>query len=387
MLSKKNSAHHPLGWILSVLLSIPMGLILLIMLTGGKAPSETSELVAYVSVWTMDIILFFCMLKTGKTDKFRAILFIIFAITLSVTFISRMIEARGSMSFNDADLMQCDVPFCHIVSTMVIIPAVLSDSIIFPGQIDSGFANISSMLIIVGTAVLVLGRGFCSWGCFYGGWDDAFSRLKKKATWKNPPTYLRWGAFAMLLLVAISSAAMLGPTYCDWLCPFKTVTEYEEVVDVESALKAVVFLSLFLGLVIILPILTKKRTQCAWFCPMGALCSSGGKAVSPYRIQVDTESCVNCGKCIQVCPMGALDEESLEKGIANMNCSLCGKCIDNCPTRSISYRIRFTRKIKNPTLSRLLFVYSGFLFLCIFSGGSIQQFIILILNLITQKGA
>ncbi|MBN1403311.1 MAG: 4Fe-4S binding protein [Opitutales bacterium] len=378
--------RQPKGWLSSIALTIPIALLLALLLSNGDAAifKEADKRFAYLSVLLMDILLFFKMVKTGKTDRYRSILFIVFALALSVTFIARMFETRGAMTYDNTDLLECNVPFCHMVTTMIIVPAVLAQSIIFPGRIEGGFADISSMLVLVAGALLILGRGFCSWGCFYGGWDDAFSRIRKRAIWKNPPNYLRWGGFAVLLLVATSSAALLVPTYCDWVCPYKAVTEFEAVQNMESALKAVVFVSLFLALVVILPIFTKKRTQCAWFCPMGALCSITGKAVSPYQIRINTDSCVKCGKCISACPMSALDSSSLASGKASMGCSLCGKCIDACPTNSISYHVRFSDKLNKPALSRMLFIYAGFTFLAVFSGATIQHFIILMLRTIAN---
>ena len=180
-----------------------MALILLVMLTGGADVfSSADRRFAFAAIFCLDIALFYRMLYSGKTDGARAILFILFAVALSSTFIVHMFEARGNMTFNQADLLQCKVPFCHIVSTMVLIPAALSKSIIFPGSINSGFASIAGMLVLTLGACLMLGRGFCSWVCFYGGWDDGFSRLRKKAMWKTPPSYLRWGGFAVLILVA-----------------------------------------------------------------------------------------------------------------------------------------------------------------------------------------
>ncbi|MBN2069688.1 MAG: 4Fe-4S binding protein [Opitutales bacterium] len=382
MCKQTKPVRRPFGRITTPLLALPMALLLAVLLSQGDPACfmEPDRKFAYAAVWILDMWLFYKMLRTGKTDRYRAVLFIAFALALSVTFISRMFEARGAMTFNHADLLQCEVPFCHIVTTMILIPAALSDSIIFPGRIEGGFADISSMLVIVFGALLIMGRGFCSWGCFYGGWDDAFSRLSKRKRWKNPPASLRWGGFALLLLVAVTSASMLSPTYCDWICPFKAVTEYEAVESVEAGLKAIIFISLFLVLVIVLPIVTQKRTQCAWFCPMGAFCSSTGKVLSPYQVRIRTDTCLKCGKCIRVCPMGALDKDSLETGKATMGCSLCGKCVDVCPNGSISYHVRYSGKANKPTLSRLLFLYSGFLFLAVFSGGSLQQFILLLLR-------
>lgn len=367
--------------VLSVIFTLPIALILIVMLTGGGNVFSSAELqFAFATIWSLDVFLFFRMMYSGKTDSNRAVLFILFGIALSVTFIVRMVEARGNMTFDQADLLQCKVPYCHIVTTMVLIPAALSKSIIFPGSINSGFASIASMLVITLGALMFLGKGFCSWACFYGGWDDGFSRLRSKPVWKNPPSYLKWGGFAVLIIVAFSSAATLIPTYCDWACPFKAVTEFEAVINVETGMKAVVFVSLFSGLVVVLPVLTKKRTQCAWFCPMGAICTMSNW-VNVYDIRIDRERCVECGKCIKACPVQALDEEALSIGKAFVNCVKCGKCADVCPNNSIGYHLRFTRVLKHPTTTRVLFLYSAFLFLAIFSGGALQQLVLLILRL------
>lgn len=370
--------------LVSALLTLPLALVLALLLTGGHdVLSEPARLASYLTVWLGDVLLFFFMLYTGRTDRFRAVLFIAFALALSATFIVRMIQIRGHMSYTGENILSCDVPFCHLVTTMILIPMALSQSIIFPGRIEGGFADISSMLVIVALALLVLGRGFCSWGCFYGGWDDFFSRLRKKPVIAKIPTGLRRLPFAVLALVALTSAATLIPTYCDWICPFKAVTEYEKVTGAMSVLKALVFLSLFLGLVVVLPILTRRRTQCSWLCPMGALCSSAAK-INPHEIRIDTEKCIHCHKCEKNCPMGALDEGAVEKGRADFSCVKCGKCIDVCPTGAIGYHVRWTAVLKSPGAARIAYLYAGFTFLAVFSGGTLQQFLLLLANLFTK---
>ena len=368
-------------WLVSLLLTLPMALVLFFMLTGGDDSlfAQPERLFAFATVLFLDVFLFFMMLYTGKTDRWRAILFIAFAVALCITFIVNITELRGTRTYSGSDSLQCEIPFCHIVTTMILIPLALSQSIIFPGRIEGGFASISEMLIIVIGALLVLGRGFCAWGCFYGGWEDGFSRIRKKAVWKNPPTYLRWGGFAVLILVALTSAATLVPTYCDWICPFKAVTEYEAVTSFWSFVKFVIFAGMFVGLVVVLPILTKRRTQCSWLCPMGALCSLTNP-VNAWDIRIKQDECLKCGKCIRACPVGALDNDSLESGKAHIQCVKCGKCSDECPRGAIGYHLRFTGIMTHPTTTRVLFLYVGFGFLAIFSGGTLQQAILFVVK-------
>jgi ferredoxin-type protein NapH len=359
----------------SLLYTLPMLLILFVFITQGRLNfSNMASGLATLTTFLLMIFLYFMMHFTGKTDKFRAILFIMFAVALSFTLIKNMVEIRNSMSFSQADVLECKIPFCHLVIPMMILPAALTKSIIFPGSIIDGFANISSMIVLWLLATLALGRGFCSWGCFYGGWDDGFSRIGKKPIIKKINNIWKWMPFAILMLIAITAALTLVPTYCDWICPFKTVTEFEQVTSVESFAKAVVFVSLFLGLVVILPILTKKRTQCSYLCPLGAVNSLSNK-INPFTIKIDKTVCNDCMKCVTVCPLFALSEEDVKKGDVSIFCSKCGKCVDACTKQAIHFGIKGVPAGTKKKFSRNLFLFVSFLFMAVFASGSIQNFL------------
>jgi ferredoxin-type protein NapH len=367
----------------SLLVCLPMFLLLFFFLSGGNLDfSDINRTIAFLIVFLGFNYLFFKMIYTGKTDRYRAVGFIAYAVFLSFVFLLNMFEANRGMTFDEADLLQCEIPFCHLVISMVLIPAALTNSIIFPGRILGGFAPIAMMIVIWLLASVALGKGFCSWGCFYGGWDDGFSRIFKKAKLKNVHILFRWFPFAVLLLVAISSAILLSPTYCDWICPFKTVTEFEAVTSVETLIKTIIFLSIFAGLVVILPILTRKRMQCTTLCPLGALNSFTNK-INAFDIRIDKEKCTECGKCIKECPTLSLDESSYKTGRTHFTCCKCGKCIDVCPTHAIHYHVKGTPVNKSLTVSRNLFVFGGFLFLAVFSGGTFQMGIYKLINLVT----
>jgi ferredoxin-type protein NapH len=66
---------------------------------------------------------------------------------------------------------------------------------------------------------------------------------------------LRLIPWAILVFVVLLSAAIFEPVYCMWLCPFKAVTEFPAVRNVETAIQMGVFVALFLGLVVVLPLL------------------------------------------------------------------------------------------------------------------------------------
>ena len=355
----------------SLLYTLPMFLITFMFMTGGRPDfSNPASAMAMVTAFLFVNILYFLMHYTGKTDKFRAIIFIVFALSLSFTLIKNILEIRSSMSFSQSDILECKIPFCHLVIPMMILPAAFTNSIIFPGSIIGGFANIASMVVLWLVATLVLGRGFCSWGCFYGGWDDGFSRIRKKPVIRKISEIWKWMPFAVLIMVSLTAALTLVPTYCDWICPFKAVTEFEQVTSVESATKAAVFVSLFAGLVVVLPAMTRKRTQCSFLCPLGAVNTLSNK-VTPFTIKVNKKACTECFKCVEGCPLFALSKEGITNGKVSVFCSKCGKCVDACSQNAIHFGIKGVPSGTLKNFSRNLFLFVSFLFIAVFSSGSI----------------
>ena len=367
----------------SILLLLPMLLLIFVFSTGGKPNfGSSSYLASFLITLTFFGTLFYLILYTGKVNRYRTIGFSVMALFFAFVFIHELISIRGTMTFSNEHLLSCEIPFCHIVTTMVIIPAAITKTIIFPGSILHGFASIASMLVLVVGIAISLGRGFCSWGCFYGGWDDGFASIRRKPIIKHVNPSYKWLSFAVLIVVALSSAAVLGPTYCDWLCPFKTITEYEKVTSIEIFFKTIVFLALFIGLVMVLPFLSKKRIQCATFCPFGALISLTNK-VNVFGLKIDPEKCTACKKCVRDCPTLSITPDDIAKGQPSFTCTKCGKCIDSCSKGAIKYHVKGTSARSNPTLKRMLFLYPAFLLLVIFASGNMIRGIELIIKLAT----
>jgi polyferredoxin len=380
---KPNRSPYKLGWGRTILLALPMLLLTSLMLFGQMGSSSDPLVMPAVTItWLLFNVIFFAMLKSGQTDKYRAFLYIGMALAFIIFFMTEIIESRGSLALTGANMIQGETPFCHLVIPMVILPGILTRTIIFPGSLMAGFASVAGMIVLWTGASLVLGKAWCSWGCFYGGLDDGFSRLLRKARIKNIDrrwTLLPW---AVLLGVVLSSAVLLEPTYCGWLCPFKAVTEFEAITSFTVVIQTIIFVTLFIGLVVVLPILTKKRTQCGLFCPMGALQGVTNK-INIYDIHLDTEKCTKCDLCVDTCPTFSLDESSYANGHPLMSCVKCGKCVDTCPNHSISFHIKGTQPGGHPIAARVLFLYPAFLFLATFGGGMFISAIWRILKLIT----
>jgi len=357
----------------AALWSLPMLVLSLFMFLGqGGIPKDPLQAIPLFTTLVFVNTLFFLMMRTGKTDRCRAVFFITMAVLFVISFLAHFQEERGSMALTAGEAIKGRTPFCHIVIPSTLVPAALSRTIIFPGTIIGSYASIASMIVLWLGATLALGRGFCSWGCFFGGLDDGFSRLSRKARIRFIPDQWTYLPFAVLAVVVVMSSVLLVPFYCEWLCPFKTVTEYFEVTSFQRLLQAIIFVSLFVGLVVILPILSRRRTQCSLFCPMGAFQSFTNK-VNPFEIRIAKDQCKNCGKCIRECPTLSLDDRSVESGHARMTCVKCGKCVDECPTGAINYHVKGTVLQSKNIRARILFLYPAFLFLIVFGGGMIQD--------------
>jgi len=228
---------------------------------------------------------------------------------------------------------------------------------------------------------LSLGRGLCSWFCFFGGLEDGFSRIFRKPLIKNINVKWTYLPYAVLLVVVLLAAVTLSPTYCHWLCPFKTVTEFVEITSVKILIQTIIFVSLFIGLVIVLPILTKRRTQCGLFCPFGAFQSFTNKT-NAFEVRIDHEKCVKCMKCVQICPTFSISEESIAEGRTGISCTKCGKCVDACPKTALFYHVKGTSLVSSLDRYRLLFLYPAFLVLATMAGGYVQDVIVKTIKLI-----
>jgi len=364
------------------LLSLPMMLLTFVMISRGNIPTEKGRLFALAATFVFFNILFFLMLRTGKTDRFRSILFLTLSVCFVISFISNLIAVRGSMAVTEANWIEGEVPFCHIPIPMNLIPAALTQTIIFPGTIVGGYASIASMFVLWLGVSLGLGRGLCSWFCFFGGLEDGFSRILRKPLIKSINVKWTYLPYAVLLAVVLLVALTLSPVYCQWLCPFKTVTEFAEITSFKTLIQTIIFLSLFIGLVVVLPILTKRRTQCGLFCPLGAFQSLTNKT-NPFEVRIDREKCVQCMKCLQICPTFSVSAESIAEGRTGISCTKCGKCIDACTQRALFYHVKGTSLISSLDKYRLLFLYPAFIVLTAMAGRFVQDAMVKMIKLIT----
>ena len=190
----------------------------------------------------------------------------------------------------------------------------------------------------------------------------------------------RWGDIMFWLMVllggALTSAFTLSSTYCFWLCPFKAVTEFEKVDSLRTVVATIIFVSLFAGLVVVLPILTRRRIQCGLFCPFASFQSFFNK-LNVFDIRIDKEKCSDCNHCVNTCPTFSLDEASVGRGTTLLSCTKCGHCVDACPKKAVSFHVKGVQPGLARNKARLLFLYPAYVFAAAIGGGMINGALLL----------
>jgi polyferredoxin len=298
---------------------------------------------ASVAHWVYAIfvmVLYVKMLGTGNISKYRRIFLFTFAILFMISFVGNLYDERGHMYLLPENIQSIEVPMCHIAIPFTAIPGALSQTLAFPARISGHITSFVSIFLIWIIASLTIGRGWCSWVCFYGGWEDGFSRVAKKPRIKllSRNKDIRSFQFGFFFFAILASLGLMASVYCEWFCPFKMVTEFDAVVDTPTLIATSMFIILFFCLVVIMPILTRKRTQCSALCPFGAFQSLVDR-VSPFRIKIDTDKCTGCLKCAEACPFCAIDIDTItqKKGRPEITCAKCGECVSACKVGAIRF--------------------------------------------------
>ena len=116
-----------------------------------------------------------------------------------------------------------------------------------------------------------------------------------------------------------------GKVFCRWLCPVGIMMELMMKLSPDTSLKSMYQYH-------------KIGCPIAWIS--GAL-----NKYSLYRIQLNTETCKQCGLCDKACYMPVINKNKfslykpgLKNPAENFSCSKCLKCVENCPNGSLTFK-------------------------------------------------
>lgn len=235
---------------------------------------------------------------------------------------------------------------------------LIFDLTIYPQDIFllSLFLFIAAALLFFVTALV--GRAFCGYFCFQTLWTDAFiwiehwlqgerpQRLKlAKAPWSNGEKLLKVGATRLAWLLLSFWTAMTFVLYFGY-APELLVRFFQgEAATAAYIAVATLTVTTFMAAGLL------REHVCMFICPYGRFQSAmydpetltvhydrrrgeGTAGRAPARTGLRTREerqteghgdCIDCGLCVQVCPVGIDIRNGLQ-----YSCIACGLCVDAC---------------------------------------------------------
>ena len=199
------------------------------------------------------------------------------------------------------------------------------------GGFGSLYQELVIPLLVILVLILVLGRGWCSWLCPFGLLQELMYKLPLPK-WRLPAR-LGWLRYVFLvILVFVIPYITLEPWFCK-LCPQGTLEGGIPQILLHPQLRPLLGWLFALKIVILLAFLAwmavTRRPFCRWVCPLGAVWSPFN-SLSAVRLEVDRETCIECNRCQQVCPVDIRIYE-------NADAVECVRCLE-----PFAYRLSFS---------------------------------------------
>ncbi len=202
---------------------------------------------------------------------------------------------------------------------------------VLTGEIPALHPAAMVLILCFITMSLLLRRSFCSWLCPIGTLSEYLWKLGRRFTRRMyfPPRWLDLGLRSLkyvllgLFLYAVASLS------ADGIAAF-VHSPYGIISDVKM-LNFFRFLGTTGAIVIVLLTVMSLFTPnfwCRYLCPYGALMGLAS-LFSPLRIQRAPDKCIDCAKCAKACP-SALPVDQLVQ-IRSVECLGCMECVASCP--------------------------------------------------------
>jgi polyferredoxin len=208
------------------------------------------------------------------------------------------------------------------------------------GVLNAGFAF--WMLVLI--SVLLFGRAFCGWFCWFGGYLDLIEwGISDKLKVKLPPTM-------PLYVAAIPFVALFAKVYGSLLISWFNgvpATFVFNLADTQPWGGQQTGISILITAVLYGPVLLYffgRHAWCRYLCPIGALLKIFNR-LGIGKVRLVNEECSGCGKCNRVCEMqvDVLGNLKSHGQINSSDCVRCLKCTDECPMCAIAFSMRQKR--------------------------------------------
>jgi polyferredoxin len=206
------------------------------------------------------------------------------------------------------------------------------------GVLNAGFV----FWVLAFISALLLGRAFCGWFCWFGGYLELVEwGIGDKLKIKIPKRILLYlGAVPFVAL----GLKIYGALLSNWILRgFPTEFTFQ-LSDVEPWGGQQTGISILITAILFGPVLLfvfGQRAWCRYLCPIGALLKIFS-SVSVGKMRLVNDDCIGCGKCSRACEMqvDVMGDLKTYGEIHSSNCIVCFKCTDECPTDSIDLSLR-----------------------------------------------
>ncbi len=173
----------------------------------------------------------------------------------------------------------------------------------------------------------------------------------------------------IIFIASVILAFTFSRIYCGYICPINTLMKPMNWIKqkfhlkdrkisplLERPLTRILVVALFISLFLISTITGKKLPVLPamvllgsiitlffheelwhrYLCPYGLFLSLPSKKAKHF-VSIQSDLCVNCTKCAQVCPSKAIIKIDKHEVIKE-DCLVCNECIRSCPTNAIQYK-------------------------------------------------
>lgn len=210
-----------------------------------------------------------------------------------------------------------------ILSKMQIIPAIVTCATLWIG--------------VWGAVTLIFGRIYCSTICPTGALIDIVSKIAKSKKGSHFTYSLPLTRFRISMVIIIAVCVFFGLSAI--LSVFDPYSAFTRIVSACAKPIAIGAAGLTLAIITLAVILffswRRGRLLCNTICPVGTLLGFASK-YSVYHADINTDLCINCGKCADKCPSECIN--LTDHVIDHSRCVVCFDCMPVCPNDAITYR-------------------------------------------------
>ena len=197
------------------------------------------------------------------------------------------------------------------------------------------------ILVTVLILALLLRRSFCSWVCPVAtvsecSWKSGFKLMRRNLHlphWLD--IALRGVKYLLLAFFLYTVAYAMSPADMDAFIH----SDYHRIADVRLLDFFLHLSPLALGVILFLlaASLLLRNPFCRYLCPYGALLGLIAM-LSPVRVTRNSERCVSCGVCSQVCP--TYIDVMRRQSVFSPECIGCWRCVSHCRfNQALSMRV------------------------------------------------